>query len=287
LDGQRTPEFKRRRAAGRLSGASRHAMMHAMCLIALAWNTVPDHPLLLVANRDEFHDRAAAPLHWWDDRPQILAGRDLREGGTWLGVSRSGRLAAVTNVRGADAAQPSPRSRGALVADFLDGTDSGEAFARAIAPHAAEFGGFNLLLYDGRSLHYCTNRPSFTARAVEPGVHGLSNASLDTPWPKVCQARAALEDWIVAGAGDDRLLLEAMGNPAQAPDDQLPNTGVGIELERMLSSAFIHVQGYGTRCTTAVRIDDDGSFVLHERRYDGDGAVSGETSERFEAVSHG
>lgn len=251
-----------------------------MCLIALAWNTVPNHPLLLVANRDEFHDRPAAPMHWWDDRP-ILAGRDLREGGAWLGASRSGRVAAVTNVRGADAALPRPRSRGALVADFLAGSESGEAFARAVARHAADYGGFNLLLYDGRTLHYCTNRPDFESRPVEPGVHGLSNAALNTPWPKVCQARAALQAWIAQGVGDDRALLDAMGDPTQAPDEELPHTGVGLDLERALSPAFIHMPGYGTRCTTVARVDDDGRVVLHERRYDAGGAVSGETPESF------
>lgn len=252
-----------------------------MCLIAIAWKTVPGHPLLLVANRDEFHERPAAPLHWWEDRPGVLAGRDLREGGAWMGASRGGRMAAVTNVRGPDAAVRRPRSRGALVADFLAGARSAEAFAAAIAPHAAGFGGFNLLLYDGTELRYCTNQPSFSSRAVEPGVHGLSNASLDTPWPKVVAARAALQAWIDEGVGDDRALLEAMGNPAQAPDADLPSTGVGLELERALSSAFIHMPGYGTRCTTVARVDEDGRVVLHERRYGADGETSGETREGF------
>lgn len=252
-----------------------------MCLIAFAYEVHPDWPLLMVANRDEFHARAAAPVAWWEDRPAILAGRDLQESGAWLGVSRSGRVAAVTNVRGPDAAIRKPRSRGALVADFLDGAPSADSFGAALAPHAPEFGGFNLLLFDGGALRYVSNRPGFVSHAVEPGVHALSNAQLDTPWPKAEAARHAMHHWIARDFADEGALLAAFADPTQAADAQLPHTGVGLEFERALSSAFIRMGAYGTRCTSLLRVARNGHAELFERRYDAQGRISGESRERF------
>lgn len=252
-----------------------------MCLIALAYKTHPDHPLLWVANRDEFHARAAAPLAWWPDAPDILAGRDLQAGGTWLGVHRSGRIAAVTNVREADAALRRPRSRGHLITQFLTASIPADEFAQRLQPTATEYGGFNLLLFDGQSLQYVANRPDFISREVTRGVHALSNAQLDTPWPKTIAATQAMRAWMARGLEDEETLLAAMADPSQAADADLPSTGVGIELERALSSAFIRRQGYGTRCTSLLRLSRTGEIRFRERRFDPDGAMSGETCERF------
>ena len=260
-----------------------------MCLIAFAWNAHPDHALLLVANRDEFHARKAEPLAWWPSAPDVLAGRDLQEGGAWLGVSRSGRVAAVTNVRGPDAAIRKPLSRGQLVADFLRGTESAATFADRLEHEAAGYGGFNLLLCDGRELRYVTNRPRFHSEDVAPGVHALSNAQLDTPWPKARRVRAVVESMITRGtraddgAGDagDAELLAAMADTVQAEDEALPLTGVSLEMERLLSPPFIRTATYGTRCTSLLRISRGGDASLFERRFAPDGSPSGEDREAF------
>lgn len=261
-----------------------------MCLIAFAWKAHPSHRLLLVANRDEFHARAATPLGWWTDRhaPDVLAGRDLQEGGAWLGVSRSGRLAAVTNVRGPDAAERRPLSRGQLVADFLRGSETAPSFSDRLEHEAQAYGGFNLLVYDGTELRYLTNRPRFMTEDVAPGVHALSNAQLDTPWPKARAARAAM-DGVVARAhvdddADETALLAVMAGRTPAPDEALPLTGVSLEMERLLSSPFIHAPAYGTRCTSLVRIGTDGHVSFLERRFDATGQSLGDTRLKFTIV---
>ena len=262
-----------------------------MCLIAFAWKAHSAHRLLLVANRDEFHARAATPLGWWKDHnaPDVLAGRDLQEGGAWLGVSRSGRLAAVTNVRGPDAAQRKPLSRGQLVADFLRGDESSSAFSDRIEHEAQAYGGFNLLVYDGTELRYLTNRPRFLSEDVAPGVHALSNAQLDTPWPKARAAHAAM-DRVVARAepdeaADEALLLATMAARTAAPDEALPLTGVSLEMERMLSPPFIQSGAYGTRCTSFVRIGLDGHVRFLERRFDPTGQSLGDTVLKFDIAA--
>ena len=252
-----------------------------MCLIAFAYKVHPDYPLLLVANRDEFHARAAAPLAWWKDAPRILAGRDLQEGGSWLGVSRSGRMAAVTNVRSPDAMLRRTRSRGQLVTQFLEASSSSEDFAAALEATATEFGGFNLLLYDGSQLHYTSNHPHFVSRGVEPGTHALSNAQLDTPWPKTATASLALQDWLERDLADEARLLSTMGDTQPAPDEALPLTGIGHDMERLLSSAFIRSDTYGTRCTSLLKISEKRSADFFERRYDASGQTAGEIRETF------
>ncbi|MGH8516190.1 MAG: NRDE family protein [Panacagrimonas sp.] len=258
-----------------------------MCLIAFAWKAHPVHRLLLVANRDEFHAREATPLAWWKDHhaPNLLAGRDLQEGGAWLGVSRSGRMAAVTNVRGPDVAVRKPLSRGQLVADFLRGEESATAFADRLEHEAQAFGGFNLLLYDGAELRYLSNRPRFLSEDVAPGVHALSNAQLDTPWPKARAAHAVM-DRVVARAepdpaADEAALLAVMAGRAPAPDEALPLTGVSLEMERLLSPPFIHSPAYGTRCTSLIRIGTDGQVTFLERRFDATGQSLGDTRLAF------
>ncbi|WP_428310941.1 NRDE family protein [Hydrocarboniphaga sp.] len=255
-----------------------------MCLIAFAWQTDPQRPLVLIANRDEFQERPAAPLAFWEDAPEIAAGRDLREHGTWLGLSRRGRMAAVTNVREVSDMQKRARSRGALTTDFLRGTHSAAEHAAALSADAAQYGGYNLLLWDGRELVYASNRPNANWHRVEPGVHGLSNAQLDTPWPKVRWAHRELDAWMHDRAAQPDTLLAAMTSRDVAADAELPDTGVGIEAERLLAPPFIYRPGYGTRCTTWLQIGGDHNARIRERRYDDQARPSGDSELRFRIV---
>jgi uncharacterized protein with NRDE domain len=240
-----------------------------MCLIAIAWQAHPDDPLIVAANRDEWRDRPAAPAGWWPDHPGLLAGRDLQAGGTWMGITRGGRFAAVTNFRDPSDRRPTARSRGTLVTGFLLSQASPQNWLAALAPHAGEYNDFNLLLGDGRSLFYFGSREG-EVRPVEPGVHALSNHLLDEPWPKVTRARAAM-----AGAlGDeDEPLFAMLSDTTRAPDAELPDTGVGIERERLLSSALITGEGYGTRASTVLRCSSDRAR-LEERTRDAEGRVT-------------
>jgi uncharacterized protein with NRDE domain len=240
-----------------------------MCLIAIAWQAHPDHPLVVAANRDEWRERPAAAARWWDDHPQLLAGRDLQAGGTWMGVTRGRRFAAVTNFRDPSDRRSTALSRGTLVAEFLLGSESPEAYLRALAGRAAHFNGFNLLVSDGASLLYFGSREG-EVREVEPGVHALSNHLLDEPWPKVQRARAALAG---ALAGGDGPLFAMLSDTAPAPDDQLPDTGVGLERERLLSPILIAGADYGTRASTVLRAGRL-SARLEERTRDASGAVT-------------
>ncbi len=238
-----------------------------MCLIALALDADPAYRLVVAANRDEFYARPTAPAAWWEDAPQVLAGRDLREGGTWMGVTRDGRFAAITNYRDPGFAQlAGAPSRGALVADFLRGSADAEAYARDVAARAAEYNGFNLLVGDDDGLFYLSNRAP-GVRRLEPGVYGLSNALLDTPWPKVLRARAAVADALARAEGDewDSSLWEMLADRVIAADDALPDTGVGAERERLLSPPFIRTDVYGTRASTVLTIARDGEVRFVER----------------------
>jgi uncharacterized protein with NRDE domain len=222
-----------------------------MCLIALAWQAHPEFPLLMAANRDEFYGRPAAPARFWEDSPWLLGGRDLKDGGTWMGVTRQGRFAALTNVR-EPGAGTGRLSRGLLVADFLRGDMGPLDYLAAVAERAGEFAGFNLLVGDTRELA-CYNNRHDAPFVLGPGVHGLSNKQLDTPWPKVRKLKAGLADVLPLGAPADRLLA-LLGDHAVAPDAELPDTGVGLELERVLSPCFIHTPSYGTRASTVLRM---------------------------------
>lgn len=241
-----------------------------MCLIVVAWKTHPAFRLVVAANRDEAYARPAAPADWWPDAPDLLAGCDLREGGTWMGVTRAGRFAAVTNFRDPAFAQlANAPSRGALVADFLRGEADAEAYARYLCARAAAYNGFNLLVADAGGLFYLSNRAE-GVRRLEPGVYGLSNHLLDTPWPKVVRARQAMADALdaadgAAADGWDSGLWEMLGNRIVAADDELPDTGVGREFERLLSPPFIRSDAYGTRASTVLTIATDGEVRLAER----------------------
>ena len=239
-----------------------------MCLIAFAWRAHPAYRLVVAANRDEFYARPTVPAGWWPDAPDLLAGRDLQGRGTWMGVTRGGRFAAVTNFRDPSFAQRADApSRGALVADFLRGAEGAEAYAEALAARAGEYNGFNLLVGDDDGLFYLSNRAP-GVRRLEPGIYGLSNHLLDTPWPKVVRARRAMADALAAaGSADgwDSGLWEMLGDRVVAADDDLPDTGVGATFERMLSPPFIRSDAYGTRASTVLTVSADGEVHLAER----------------------
>ena len=249
-----------------------------MCLIALAWKARADLPLVVAANRDEWRERPTEPAHWWAEHPQLYAGRDLQAGGTWMGATRDGRFAAVTNFRDPSDKRSTARSRGTLVTEFLLGDESPQAFLRSLAPHAGEYNGFNLLLADGASLWYFGSREG-AAREVEPGVHALSNHLLDEPWPKVVRARMAMQEALKEDDPAPRL-FEALSDPNGAPDDALPQTGVGIAWERRLASPLITGGDYGTRSSSVVTLSGRGEMSFEERTRASDGTVTQNRKER-------
>jgi uncharacterized protein with NRDE domain len=250
-----------------------------MCLIVVAWHARAGLPLVVAANRDEWRERPAEPAHWWPDHPQLLAGRDLQAGGTWMGITRGGRFAAVTNYRDPSEKRSTAPSRGGLVTQFLLSDDSPARFLSNLSARAREYNGFNLILGDGASLFYYGSREG-EPRAIEPGVHGLSNHILDEPWPKVVRGRERMEA-ALAARDPAPLLFEMLGDTAVAHDAELPATGVGIEWERRLASALITGADYGTRASTGLTIAPTGSALMEERTLDAGGAVVAAVTERF------
>lgn len=247
-----------------------------MCLVALALESHPRWRLLLVGNRDEFHARPTAPLQRWAAPAQrVLAGRDLRSGGSWVGLDDAGRCTVVTNVRD-PLASMSGASRGALVADYLAGAAPAVAFAEALALRADAYPPFNLLLADADGAHYLGNHPLARQR-LAPGIHGMSNGALDAPWPKSVRLCETVADWIAGGEDDLAPLWRALADETVADDARLPDTGVGLDLERRLSPAFIRGHDYGTRASTIVAVDGDGRGWIHERRFGAGGVFLGET----------
>ncbi|GAA4011605.1 NRDE family protein [Actimicrobium antarcticum] len=238
-----------------------------MCLITFAWQVIPGRPLIAVANRDEFLDRPTAAAGWWSDFPQVFAGRDLQGGGTWMGITRDGRFAAITNVRAPDEQRTDVRSRGELVSDFLTGTISSEEYVARLAAQADDYNGFNLLVGDCHQLRWFSNRAADDARngqPILPGIYGLSNAKLDSPWPKVVRSKAEFASLLCQGASDEAF-FEMLTDTRLATDCRLPKTGLSIELERALSAVCIHTPGYGTRASTIVRLDTADNASLNER----------------------
>lgn len=253
-----------------------------MCLIALALNAHPRLSLVLVANRDEFHGRPSAPASFWDDCPEIFGGRDLQRHGSWLAVARDGRWAAITNVRRMEVPDPEAPSRGDLVSRYLAGTLGAEAYGAALARSAERYAGFNLLAGDQRGGWYISNQPDFAMRPLSDGIHAVSNASLDTPWPKLRRLKEELARWCSAGETTTAALFSALADRSVAADAELPDTGVGLSRERFLSSAFISSEQYGTRCSSVLTVDAAGSAVFHERRFGPQAAFIGETVERLQ-----
>lgn len=245
-----------------------------MCLILVAWRVHPDYPLVVAANRDEFFSRPTAALSYWQDAPQVLAGRDLEAGGTWMGVradSAQYRFAALTNYRDPAQNRPDAPSRGHLVADFLASNESPDAYLKRIVPISKQCNGFNLLLADSEDLWWYSNmNGDENTRRLAPGVYGVSNHLLDTPWPKVGAGKTALARAITR-LPDDHGLFELLGDDAIHPDETLPATGVSLAWERMLSSAFVNsaneALNYGTRSSTVALIGNDGAVVIDEQTW--------------------
>lgn len=249
-----------------------------MCLLVLAWRVHPRYPLVVAANRDEYHERPAAPLAPWPAPLQILAGRDLRAGGTWLGLDRRRRFGVVTNFREMQRPQAGAPSRGGLIPAFLRSPRSPAEFFAALEGDAATYSGFNLLLADADSLWYGCNRATPFARALVPGVHGLSNEFLDTPWPKLERVRARFRNWLADDASGTAGLLALLNDRTRVADDGLlPETGVTREWERVLSAPFVQHPDYGTRASTVLLLQADGTLQLTEQRFDAAGRACGKT----------
>lgn len=237
-----------------------------MCLIVVGWRAHSDYPLVVAANRDEFYARPTADAARWPDAPQVIGGIDLEAGGTWLGVSETGRFAAVTNVR-EPGMVPGARSRGALTRDFLLSSESASDYAMRI--EGSLFSGFNLLLCDGQSLFYCSNRDG-EPRALAPGIYGLSNHLLDSPWPKLLQARQSFGE-ALQHLPAEQAFFDLLADQAIVADENLPKTGVHIDWERLLSAVFVKSENYGTRASTLVWQRSDGMVKLHEQTFGANG----------------
>lgn len=236
-----------------------------MCLILFAIDSHPRFPLLVAANRDERYARPSRPLQWWPEAPQLLAGKDLEAGGTWLGFTRGGRFAAITNMREGVQRENWQRSRGELTRDFLLGSDSPEAFVAQAHAQGEHYAGFNLLVGDQHGLYYCSNRGQ-TPRRLGPGIYGLSNDNLDTPWPKVVSGKAALRQLLEASPGSNDF-LQILADTHQPDDADLPDTGVGILLERVFATRFIATEQYGTCASTALLVASDGNVEMVEQNF--------------------
>jgi uncharacterized protein with NRDE domain len=253
-----------------------------MCLLVLAWLSHPRYRLIVAANRDEFHERPAAPMGWWADDPRIVAGRDLRGSGTWMGTTRTGRFAVVTNFRELERAPADAPSRGDLVAEYLRADASPtEGYLDALRVHAARYAGFNLLLGDGDALWYVSNRGGSEPRALDRGVYGLSNHTLDSPWPKLVRSRNRLAELLAADRVEPHMLFALLADPTRADLDETPDTGLPADWERALSSPFVVHERYGTRCSTVLLVAHDGHTTLCERRFDAHGAQTGASRIEF------
>ena len=246
-----------------------------MCLIIFAWQARADLPLAVAANRDEWRDRPTEPAHWWAEHPELLAGRDLEAGGTWMGITRGGRFAAVTNFRDPSERRTSARSRGGLVTEYLLEDSPPRDYLSRLAPRADQYNGFNLVLGDGKSLWYYSSRED-KAREIEPGVHGLSNNLLNEPWPKVVKGRNRMRE---ALRDDDPApqLFELLSDRSFVDDTQLPRTGVGVDWERRLATALITGPDYGTRSSTVLTVDAKGKARFEEHVLGAQGEVGSAT----------
>jgi len=249
-----------------------------MCLALIAWRAHPRYSLVIAANRDEFHARATAPAHWWPEG--ILAGKDVQAGGTWLGCAPNGRFALLTNFREGGAPKRGERSRGLLVSGVLLSAASPEQTVLHHLGDAGRYDGFNLIAGDSRELVYLSNRDG-GCRALPPGVYGLSNHLLDTPWPKLHRSKNRFVDWLDQGAGDLEALFHLLRDSARPEDHLLPATGVGLEWERLLAPAFIVSPAYGTRSSTVLAISADGKAEFIERSFDAAGERAGEARFTF------
>jgi uncharacterized protein with NRDE domain len=257
-----------------------------MCLLVIGFGVHPVYDLVVAGNRDERHARPAAALDWWGDAPDVLAGRDLEAGGTWLGVDRRGRFAAVTNFREGQASTPLGPSRGALVAEFLTGRLPAREYLHGLQQRGAAYAGFNLLLADRSSLWYVSNRGSDGARRLAPGIYGLSNDLLDTPWPKLLRSRARLTEWIDRGDTAPQPLFDLLADREPAEWGPAEPTA---ELARAASAAFIVHASYGTRASTVLTREPASArrprLSIAERRFAAAGRAAGDSAFAIEIAA--
>ena len=243
-----------------------------MCLIVFAWRVFPGVPVIAAANRDEFYDRPALPAAPWPENPNVIAGRDLEHGGSWMGITREGpngpKFAALTNIRAPGEGRANAPSRGELVADFLTGSLTAAEYLDVIAARGDVYNGFNLVLGDASDLYWYSNRAGNDERNGKPleagRIYGISNGLLDEAWPKVTRTKAQFASLLCQGAPEDAY-FEMLADTTRAPDMRLPETGVPIDLERVLSAVCIETAGYGTRTSTVVKLYENAPAELHER----------------------
>lgn len=249
-----------------------------MCLITFAYKSHPKYSLILLANRDEFYARPSKTMHFWPEYPHVLAGQDLEQGGTWLGINQQGKFTAVTNYRDGLAPKENALSRGALTRDFLTSNQDPTGYLKQLLPKQDKFGDYNLLLGDQSGIYYQSNREG-PIRALNPGIYGLSNALLDSPWPKLIKVRSELENSLGNIQLSPRKLLEIMSDRTQAETSELPETHIPLEWEQLLSSSFIQSENYGTRVTTLLLQKPNGETTIIEQSF---GPAGFEKEQSFE-----
>jgi uncharacterized protein with NRDE domain len=252
-----------------------------MCLIVLAFQVDAEHPLIVAGNRDEFHARPAHDAGWWSDDGNILGGRDLQAGGTWLALHRSGRFAAVTNYRDAQQTRRGKRSRGHLVTEFLQASATPIEYVESL--NGDDYSGVNLLVSDGQSLACFSNRDGI-ARELPAGLYGLSNATLDTPWEKVNRSKQALQELLNNNAVNETSLMRILADRDKGPVSEVSSGRLPFASAHAITAPFIVLPEYGTRCSTLVLADQSGKWSLLERRFDTAGAKTGESRYSFDAV---
>lgn len=235
-----------------------------MCLLLVSYKTHPRYKYIIAANRDEFYKRPASPANFWDDEPNLLAGKDLQAGGTWLGITKEGRFSAITNYRDMKAVKDNAPSRGELVANFLKGSDSPSGFSKELLSSADLYNGYNLLFADKQSFNYFSNQTK-KLLMLSPGIYGLSNHLLDTPWPKVEKSKKSFKNILNRELVSTEDLFEILSDSSIPPDELLPDTGLGLEIERAVSPIFVKTPLYGTRSSTVVLLDYNGNVTFTEK----------------------
>lgn len=246
-----------------------------MCTILFSYKSNSVYDLIMASNRDEYYSRPTTPVHFWEDSPQILAGRDLQNNGTWLGVTKSGRMAAITNFRKPSSLKADAPSRGLLVSNYLNGCESPAQYLEKIQETGPDFNGFNLLVGDTNDLYYYSNMEG-CIRKINPGFHGLSNHLINTPWTKVAKGKKNLIDLVNDNERiESESIFELLSDNTCPPDSELPETGVGIEWERILAPIFIKSDAYGTRSSSVLLINRNGYATYIERTFEPVDPVAG------------
>lgn len=249
-----------------------------MCLMTFAYKSHPVYSFILLANRDEFYARSSLPMHFWNEQPDLLAGQDLEQNGTWLGINKQGKFTAVTNYRDGKTTKKDVLSRGALTREYLCSSQPASLYLEQLLPRQDQFGDYNLLLGDTSGLWYQSNREG-PIKKLTPGVYGLSNALLNTPWPKLLQVRSLLSEALAQLEPNKEQLFDIMSNAHQAEISQLPETGISEEWEQLLSSCFIQSSEYGTRATTVLMQKNCGETTIIEKNFGPDGFENKQTFE--------